>query len=364
MFAYGGPATGRRGEHVHDGPYAVVDVETTGFSPTKGDRVVEIAIARVDASGRIEDEWSTLLNPDGRDTGAVHVHRITDEAVRHAPRFADVLPDVLHRLDGAVVVAHNAAFEERFLAAELASAGASPGTLPALCTMRLAQATVDSPDHKLGTLARRAGITVPDAHTALGDVRALAALLPGLIAGHPGDLAYRAPLGTGLAKGMPLGLVAPLTRTDGVRRGADGWMHSMLGRLPASGAPAGEADAQRYLQALGALLADGATVAAGVKAVARLVSRSSMGAAQVSALNRTYLESLRSAALSEGAVSRTVALRLRAVAAALASPGHFDDLTISPGSGTRAGSSGTAGTRRCGHCRQPGHVRTYCPQLR
>ena len=186
----------------------------------------------------------------------------------------------------------------------------------------------------------------------------------GLIAGHPGDLAYRAPLGTGLAKGMPLGLVAPMTRTDGVRRGADGWMHSMLARLPASGALEDEADAEHYLQALGAVLADGATVAAGVKAVARLVSRTGMGSAQVGALNRRYLESLRSSALSEGAATRTVALRLRAVAAALASPGHFDDLPISPGTRTGASRpSRAAAPRRCGHCREPGHVRTRCPQL-
>lgn len=85
----------------------MIDVETTGFSPGKGDRIIQLAIARVDKNGRIEDEYAILLNPEGRDTGAVFVHGISNDAVKNAPVFADVLPDVLARLDGAVVVAQN-----------------------------------------------------------------------------------------------------------------------------------------------------------------------------------------------------------------------------------------------------------------
>ncbi|MBT2248216.1 3'-5' exonuclease [Arthrobacter sp. BHU FT2] len=112
LFSYGGPSSGRG--YSHDGPFAVIDVETTGFSPAKGDRVIELAIARVDKNGRIEDEYATLLNPEGRDTGAVFIHGISNDAVKNAPLFSDVLPEVLARLDGAVIVAHNAVFEEKF----------------------------------------------------------------------------------------------------------------------------------------------------------------------------------------------------------------------------------------------------------
>lgn len=135
LFTYGG--AGDSG-YVHDGPFAVVDVETTGFSPANGDRVIEIAIARVDASGRVEDEYATLINAQGRDTGAVFVHGISNDAVRKSPLFADVADvadDILARLEGTVVVAHNAVFEERFLAAELRRAGIGVGPLPSLCSL-------------------------------------------------------------------------------------------------------------------------------------------------------------------------------------------------------------------------------------
>ncbi|MGN7250956.1 3'-5' exonuclease, partial [Arthrobacter sp. SAFR-014] len=132
LFSYGGPSTGQG--YVHDGPFAVVDVETTGFSPAQGDRVIEIAVARVDRHGRIEDEYSTLLNPEGRDTGALFIHGISNDAVRNAPFFHEVIGDILARLEGTVVVAHNAVFEERFLTSELQRAGVSAPLFPALCT--------------------------------------------------------------------------------------------------------------------------------------------------------------------------------------------------------------------------------------
>src|SRR5690349_12282814 len=60
------------------------------------------------------------------------------------------------------------------------------GAVPALCTLWLARRSVAAPNHKLATLARRAGLPMPDAHAALGDVRAVAALRPGLLANHQG----------------------------------------------------------------------------------------------------------------------------------------------------------------------------------
>src|SRR5699024_9393809 len=118
LFHYGGAGGRGRDRHEHHGPYAVIDLETTGLSPKSGDRVIEVAVARVDAKGRIEDEFATLIHPDGADTGPVFIHGISNDAVRDAPRFADIAGELLARLDGAVVVAHNATFEEHFLRAE------------------------------------------------------------------------------------------------------------------------------------------------------------------------------------------------------------------------------------------------------
>ena len=185
LFHYGGDGPGFEVE----APYAVIDVETTGFSPATGDRIVEIAIARVDARGRIEDEYSTVLNP-GRDVGPVFVHGISNSEVQDAPRFEDVAGELLARMDGAIVVAHNAVFDERFLTAEFDRAGIAVPVSPAVCSLWLARRTMRTANHKLTTLARAAGLSTVHAHAALADVRTVAALLPQMLALHGEPLRY------------------------------------------------------------------------------------------------------------------------------------------------------------------------------
>ena len=122
-----------------------MDVETTGLSASNH-RVLEIALVTADPSGRVLDEWSTRLNPQGP-VGATHIHGITDADVAHAPLFADVLDELNVRLAGAAVVAHNARFDQAFLRAEYARARWRLPYLPALCTL-------DATGHYLPHLAR------------------------------------------------------------------------------------------------------------------------------------------------------------------------------------------------------------------
>ncbi|HLM04612.1 MAG TPA: exonuclease domain-containing protein [Blastococcus sp.] len=415
LFQYGGDGAGFE----IDAPYAVIDVETTGFSPRNGDRVVEIAIARVDRSGRIEDEYSTLLNP-GRDVGPIFVHGISNSEVRDAPRFQDVAGEILDRMDGAVVVAHNAVFEERFLAAEFKRGGITLPLNPALCSLWLARRTMNTPNHKLTTLARAAGLSTIAAHAALSDVRSVAALLPQMLRAHGEPLRYLSGL-------RPLPQLAcearPKTRAVELRRGTDGWMASLMSRLPMSVADASDVEGQRYLDSLADALADGRIVGGEAKALALLAGAAGMGAAQVEGLHRRYLDFMRQAALADAILTTAELRKLKTTAAALGLPAYFDDLkptspqdlvaargipsvpvpTMSPTprqaparpsipvpplpAARQAPASRAAGVRpsmpvpplpprpasrdvparspvqRCVHCRRAGHVRSTCPEL-
>lgn len=159
-----------------DGGFVVLDVETTGLSP-RSHRILEIALVRTDATGRVVDEWHTRINPEGP-VGATHIHGITAADVRHAPRFADVLGEVTRRVRGRAVAAHNAKFDLAFLRAGYARAGWRMPFLPALCTLEASW-------HYLPRLDRRrlpdccwaSGIRLDNAHSALGDARATAILL-------------------------------------------------------------------------------------------------------------------------------------------------------------------------------------------
>lgn len=179
----------RGGRHPMTGPYVVVDLETTGFSPKHGDRIVEIGIVKIDTSGNVTDEFSTLINPE-RDTGPVDIHGVTDEMVREAPRFIDIAHEVLELLSNSVVVAHNASFEERFLKAEFAVAGFDGLEFPALCTVWLGRKTIDAPNHKLDTLVKHCGVGRGGTHEALEDARMTAKLLVIMLASYNHDLKY------------------------------------------------------------------------------------------------------------------------------------------------------------------------------
>lgn len=367
LFSYGGPSSGKG--YIHDGPFTVIDVETTGFSPGKGDRVIELAIARVDKNGRIEDEYATLLNPEGRDTGAVFIHGISNDAVRNAPLFSDVVADVLARLDGAVVVAHNAAFEERFIAAELARAGIKTPPMPALCSLWLGRQTYDTPNHKLGTLAQHTGIPLMDAHAALGDVRATAALLPLMLDRYRPGIEFGHDPARGLFDPYQLGAVSPMTRASSLRKGTDGWMHSLMSRLPMSTSDVSDAAAGEYLEALAAALEDGKIIGGEAKELAKIAGRGGMGAKQVRGLNEQFLELMREAVFADNVLTAGELSELKRAADALAAPGYFDDLqatvtnSIEPAMAELNSSSTTQKSRKCGHCRTPGHYRSRCPEL-
>ena len=70
--------------------YAVVDLETTGLSPTT-DSILEVALVLTDAAGRVERSWSTLIDPGaGVDVGPTHIHGLVAEELIGAPGFDEV----------------------------------------------------------------------------------------------------------------------------------------------------------------------------------------------------------------------------------------------------------------------------------
>lgn len=179
--------------------FAVIDFETTGFS--NHDRIVEIALIQLDRAGRVETEWSTLLNPE-RDLGPTHVHRIQARDVVNAPRFPEIAGTFLNLLQDRAVVAHNAAFENRFLQNELARCSVDIPLVPSLCTMRWSGRAWRAPA-KLADLCEFLGFDLYDAHTALGDTRATARVAQVLNAELNNDLGWQEAVRTGEAFSWP-----------------------------------------------------------------------------------------------------------------------------------------------------------------
>ncbi len=167
-------------------PVAIVDTETTGLYPGMGHRVVEVAALRLENMHEVV-QMSHLVNP-GRamDPAASRVNGIIDADLVDAPPFPAILPELDELLQGAVIVAHNAAFDAGFLGMEYHLAGLSlpdqqvpPYSLenPWLCTMRLAKQFFYFRRNSLGNIAQELGVRASRAHRALNDVYTTAAIL-------------------------------------------------------------------------------------------------------------------------------------------------------------------------------------------
>lgn len=158
--------------------YAVIDTETTGLSPNLKHRIIEVAVVLTDENGHVEDQWSTLLNPE-RDLGPQRIHQIRAKDVLDAPRFADIAGQLLSILQGRLLVAHNAPFDLLFIDSEFDRLGVPfPYTRDmGLCTMRASTNFLDGAGRSLRECCSAAGVPLTGWHSALADATAAAGLL-------------------------------------------------------------------------------------------------------------------------------------------------------------------------------------------
>jgi DNA polymerase-3 subunit epsilon len=308
--------------------FSVVDVETTGFSPQRGDRIVEIGVVRLNSELKIEKTFETLINPR-RDVGPTSIHGITAEMVHQAPLFEDIAPSLLNFVDGTIVVAHNAPFDVRFLNSELGRSRYKDRILSQICTLELARRYVfELPSLKLPCLCEYFGINLRDAHCALADSEATAMLLAVLCkefgalksvdrtqAFHSNAINCTTPFPVCVTRGS---FVTNATRNESP-------LGSLLKRLPTSRAR--HAGAACYSELLDRVLLDRIVTDEEASALLELAENIGLSRDEVIEVHLEYLRNLVRVALIDGVITDIENRDLRSVAKSLSiDPGQLDQL--------------------------------------
>jgi DNA polymerase-3 subunit epsilon len=163
--------------------YVAFDTETTGLNPSTGDEIIQIGAVRIVNSRLLHNECiDQLVNPQRPvPISSVKVHGIDPDLLPSQPTITEVLPDFHAFSIDSVLVAHNAAFDMRFLQLKEEKTGLHFDN-PVLDTLLLSSIVHPNQEgHSLDAIAERFNLTIVGRHTALGDALVTAEILLKLI---------------------------------------------------------------------------------------------------------------------------------------------------------------------------------------
>lgn len=161
---------------------AVIDLETTGQSATRGDKIIEIGIVFIE-NMKIVDTYSQYVNPGKLIPPFItQLTSITNEDVIDQPSFSEVASHIIELLEGAVIVAHNVLFDIPFLRTELQHAGYDLVNHAIIDTVELARVLLpQAPGYKLSELSQYLELHHEQPHRAISDALVTAQLFLHLI---------------------------------------------------------------------------------------------------------------------------------------------------------------------------------------
>lgn len=139
-------------KNIEDFSLVFFDLETTGLDAKAGASICEIGAIKI--NGReVVDKFHTLVNPKKvMPVEAFRIHRISDEDLKDAPYFEDVIDKFVHFLKDSIALAYNIEFDLGFINHGLKEMGYLPLEIPAIDILCMARKTLRLPRYNLGEI--------------------------------------------------------------------------------------------------------------------------------------------------------------------------------------------------------------------
>lgn len=151
--------------------FVVLDVETTGLDPTKGDEVIEIAAQKIHGRDVVGEFVSLVKSTKPIPAEATKIHGITQADIDAAGKdVVDVVPELVTFIGNAVIVGHNVQFDLGFINEHLKRLNLPPLTNQAIDTLEIAKRYLILASYRLSNVATYLKVPQPSAHRALVDV--------------------------------------------------------------------------------------------------------------------------------------------------------------------------------------------------
>jgi DNA polymerase-3 subunit epsilon len=166
-----------------DVSYTVFDTETTGLNPSGGDEIISIGAMHIVNGKLLENEtFEQLIDPRREISPAsIEIHGIQPSMLAGQPTIDKVLPQFYQFTENSVLLAHNAAFDMRFLQLKERKTGVKFRN-PVLDTLLLSAVVHPNQEmHDLESISRRLNLRIEGRHTALGDARVTGQIMLHLI---------------------------------------------------------------------------------------------------------------------------------------------------------------------------------------
>lgn len=284
--------------------FVALDFETNGLN-AYFDSILEVGAVKFSLDDEHVETFETLVCSD-KGVGRTDIHGITNEMIRDAPTFSEILPHLVDFLNGTILVIHNAQFDLPFLRNELERLDLDHPSVDAICTLGLARKEATLRSRRLADCCIGLGVPVLDGHRALND----AIMASGVFKALAHRLPHRLPDAVAIA--LPIAAYAvkqellprPITSTPNHR--PEWSLGSRIASLPAITNEDGPSvsSVTTYVSLLREVLADRVLTQDEVESLFDLADSLCLSRSEVRTIHAAFVSEVCEAALSDGVVSQ------------------------------------------------------------